>query len=106
MADTMWDLEQSLRAEIRENRADILAYKYPEDMVTEMVDMAVPIYTSEIMRLAADDPWLASTEPEVGPAFDGSPTPVNVIAGNIYDRLCVAGFEELEAIRQEDDGDE
>ena len=104
MSDTMWGLEQSLRAEIRENRTDILAEQYPEDRIVEMIDGWVPVYTAEIMRIAADDPWLATAEPEVGPAFDGSPTPVNVIAGNIYDRLSAAGFEELETIRQEDEG--
>jgi len=46
------------------------------------------------MELAAGDINLATDEPEVGPAFDGSPTPVNIIAGNIYDRLLEAAYDE------------
>jgi hypothetical protein len=30
---------------------------------------------------------MATEEPELGPAFDGKPTPVNIIAANIYEHL-------------------
>ena len=31
---------------------------------------------------------IATSEPELGPAFDGRPTPTNIIAANIYELLC------------------
>ena len=37
----------------------------------------------------------------VGPAFDGSPTPVNIIAANVYERLTADLFEEFERIETE-----
>lgn len=41
----------------------------------------------DLMELAADDIDLATTEPELGPAFDGSPTPTNIIAANVYEAV-------------------
>ena len=57
------------------------------DIAHEIADSFTPIYTSDIMELAAQDIRLATDEPQLGPAFDGSPTPVNIIATNIYERI-------------------
>lgn len=91
---TMWDLEASLMDEIREEAeaGGLLEEDYPEDRIVDMVDEWVPIYTSELLEVAASDPELAVVEPELGPAFDGTPTPVNIIAANIYERLMGVGF--------------
>ena len=35
-----------------------------------------------------EDLGLATTEPEIGPAFGGEPTAVNIIAANIYEDIC------------------
>lgn len=59
----------------------------PHDRIHEMADGGVPVYTSDLMGLAAENPYLATGEPELGPAFDGSPTPVNIVAANVYERL-------------------
>lgn len=103
---SMWDLEQSLRAEIRERADELKDETYPEDIVTEMADGWVPIYTYDLMRYAANDLDLAVDEPELGPAFDGSPTPVNIIAANIYERLQGVAFDALEELRDEWDEEE
>ena len=57
------------------------------DVIHEIADSNVPIYTSDLLEVAAADISMACNEPELGPAFDGSPTPTNIIAANIYEAL-------------------
>ena len=64
-----------------------LSDDYPEDQATEAADGAVPVMSWDIMQAVSESLELATTEPEIGPAFDGSPTPVNIAAGVLYD-LC------------------
>ena len=66
------------------------------DIAHEIVDGMVPVYTADLLRLALDDLWLASTEPEIGPAFDGRPTAVNIIAANVYEELYQKVYEKCE----------
>ena len=54
--------------------------RYPEDRMHEIADGAVPIHYGDILQCAVDDINLALSEPEVGPAFDGSPTPIKQLA--------------------------
>lgn len=103
MSETLWQLEKNLRAEIREEAQELLEEVYPEDRLNEMVDSAVPIYTSDLLTTASDNIDLAVVEPELGPAFDGTPTPVNIIAANIYEALQVVAFKEWQAIQAENE---
>ena len=73
------------------------------DAAHEIADGAVPVYYSDLLELAAGDNNLATDEPELGPAFDGSPTPVNIIAANVYERLFAVAYEELQAMEDEDE---
>lgn len=74
----------------------------PRDaIIYEIADSVVPIYTSTLLEYALDDLYLATEEPESSPAFDGSPTAVNIIAANIYDRLVMALEEAWNEIEQE-----
>lgn len=73
----------------------------PGAAIAEIADGAVPVYTAEILRIAARDIALATAEPEIGPAFDGTPTPVNIIAANIYEHIAAALWEEWRDIEQE-----
>lgn len=57
------------------------------DTIHELADGLVPVYTSDLMSLAAENLNLATDTPELGPAFDGSPTPVNIVAANVYEYL-------------------
>jgi len=86
----------------------------PHDAISEISDSNVPVYTSNILQLAADNIELATDKPELGPAFDGSPTPINIIAANIYEYLeselwdawnteIQPGLEILEEEAEEDD---
>lgn len=77
------DARQSLRDDY-----DLADVDEPHDIIHEIADGAVPVYTSALMHLAAQNNDLALTEPELGPAFDGTPTPVNIIAANVYELAC------------------
>lgn len=56
----------------------------------EIADSAVPIYNQDLIELAGENYLLALTEPEIGPAFDGSNTPINLIAANVYEAVTDA----------------
>jgi hypothetical protein len=70
----------------------------PADTITEIADSSVPVYNSDLLKLAADNLWLGTDAPEIY-AFDGSHTPVNAIAGNVYEHVEAKlheAYEELE----------
>lgn len=82
--------------------------RYPQDKITEVTDSNVPIYTSDLLRLGARHLHLATSTPELGPAFDGSPTPANIIAANIFEHIqgeLYTYLHELEEKRDEYLGD-
>ena len=103
MTETLYDLEQEVRESIREwatDNPDNDDIDY-DGSLHEIVDGAVPLYTGDLMQLAAENISLATDEPELGPAFDGSPTPVNIVAANIYEHLSNIAWEEWNTIRDE-----
>jgi hypothetical protein len=59
----------------------------PGECITAITDQAVPIYNSTLLRMAADNVFLALSTPEIGPAFDGEATPINIIAANVYEHI-------------------
>lgn len=59
----------------------------PHDLIFEAADSSVPVYTSELMELAAENIELATSEPELGPAFGGEPTPTNIVAANVFEAI-------------------
>ena len=100
MATTMRELYRSAREDLDERIADCAGddekralLDEPHDVIHEIADANVPVMTHELMLMAADDIDLATAEPELGPAFDGSPTPVNIIAANVYEALSNNLFE-------------
>jgi len=102
---TLRGLLADFRDTLDTDRDDILAAGDPDDVLHEYADSAVPVYTADLMRLAADDIDLATAEPECGPAFDGSPTPANIVAANVYEALLAEGYEWLREVQDEDDED-
>lgn len=58
------------------------------DLVHEITDNNIPIMNRELLELIQDDMELALVEPELGPAFDGRPTVINIVAANVYEKLC------------------
>ena len=92
------------KAELRdrfENYSDEFDSGEPHDVIHEIADSSVPVYTADLMRLAAEDIDLAVSEPELGPAFDGSPTPVNIIAANVFEAIERALWDEWREIEDE-----
>ncbi len=75
------------------------------DVISAIADGAVPVYTSELMQLAADNLDLATSEPldGRGPAFDGRPTPVNIVAANVYDHIEEALWNAWHDMQDEED---
>ena len=98
---SMWQLEKDIRTDVREDAQYLLDSKYPDDMIHEMADSHVPVYTTVLMNLAASDIGLATDEPEIGPAHDGTPTPVNIITANVYERLWRAASNEWVDVQAE-----
>src|SRR4051794_32880363 len=70
----------------------------PHDVIHEIADSSVPVYTSDLLELSCDGPSLATDEPEVvGADYFG--TALAIIVGNVYERISVALFEEWERIK-------
>ena len=97
---TIRDLCRDVAEEVRERSGELRDERF-EDTIAEIADSNTPIYTSDILAYAKDDNSLATDVPEIGPAFDGEPTPVNIIAANIYERLSNAAYEALRELQEE-----
>jgi len=67
-----------------------------DDAIREVADSSVPVYSYDLLQLAANNPYLGVDEPECGPAFDGSATPVNIIAANAYEDIINYLYEHVE----------
>ena len=65
----------------------------PNEGIGEIAGSNVPIYTADLIQLGADNWELMMTESEIGPAFDGTPTPLNILAANVYDAITTALWE-------------
>ncbi len=67
----------------------------------EFADGAVPVYNGDLLNLAAGNNDLALTAPALGPAFDGTPTPINIIAANVYEAVEAGLYEAWQEIEEE-----
>ena len=96
--ETLDKIVNDAREELRENM-----FSHSPDIdecISEVADSSVPVYTTDIRDIGSSNLDMATLEPELGPAFDGSPTPSNIIAANIYEHVQQALYEykdELEA---------
>lgn len=100
MTDRLQDVIASAIYELEEEYRTRGNEPYFEDTLSEIADSNTPIYNNEIMQIAADNIDLATNEPEFGPAFDGRPTPINIIAANIYDRIYEAVSQRYEELKE------
>ena len=106
--DNIYTLERDVRDEIREMPnnygvllSDLIGSDETQDYIHEIVDGWVPIYQADIIACAASCIELAIIEPELGPAFDGTATPTNIIAANIYERLLEVANDEWSIMEDE-----
>lgn len=73
------------------------------DLIFSICDSSVPVYTSHLLELASDNISLAVDTPELGPAFDGSPTPANIIAANVFEAIEQDLFEYWEELKDDEE---
>jgi len=74
----------------------------PDDMIHEIADSSCPVYNYEILRLASENITdIGLREAEII-GFDGTPTPVNVAVGAIYEHIA----EKLQEYYNEHKGEE
>ena len=78
----------------------------PSDVIHEIADSSVPIYTSDLLELASQSNELALAVPELDPAFDGEPTLVNIIAANVFEAIEAGLWEEWREIKEERENNE
>ncbi len=65
----------------------LVVIEEPHDAAHDIADTVTPHYTSDLLQVAANCSHMATDEPECGPAFDGTPTPTNIIAANVYEAI-------------------
>lgn len=72
-----------------------------QDRLHEIADGAVPIMNYAIAETCLED-WsnLMLDEPDCGPAFDGRNTPLNLMAGNLYDLAVRIAYAEARECRE------
>ncbi len=92
-ADALEELEERFKAE-----PDM---QYPEDMVSEIADSSVPVYTHDLITVAQNSVDVMYHENELGPAFGGEPTIPNIIATAIYEIVQENLYEKLYELQQE-----
>lgn len=59
------DLVKSMLEELEERKEEILEEKYPEDLITELVDSYLPVYTYDALLYACNNLSLAMDTPEI-----------------------------------------
>ena len=101
VADVLEGFRIDLQNQYDSDEDRLAMLEEPHDTVHEYADSGVPVYTGSLMQLAASDNNLATNTPEIGPAFDGSPTPVNIVAANVYEVLSEELFTEAVRLKEE-----
>jgi len=88
---TLYKLVNGAIAELRERRDDHPNKNEPHEAIHEIAYRKVPDNYHVLLDLAAHHIHLAIDDPEMGPLnginFDGTPSPVNIIAANVYEHI-------------------
>ena len=105
MSTTIEQIKQSALDELEERFSAEPDMPYPEDMVSEIADSSVPVYTYELAQVAQASMDVLLHENELPPAFDGSPTVTNLIATAIYELVQESLYERLYELQQEHEQD-
>jgi len=107
---TLGQIVQDAITELREWHDENSSADEPHDRIFEIADGSVPVYTHDLLRLAADNCHLATDEPELGPAngsnFDGTHSPVNIIAANVYEHIEAALWTAWQEMLDEEEADD
>lgn len=83
----LYEVENGFLDELEERLSDPWD-EYCSDIIHELADSWVPVYTFDSLKLAEDDLWLAVTEPEIE-----CKNPLEGLNWNIYQHLLDLGYE-------------
>ncbi len=103
--NTLDELRDGAKAELRERFNDFPGEfdgGEPHDVIHEIADSSVPVYNVELVELAGI-PEVGHHETELPPAFDGTPTIINVAATAVFELLEAALWDEWREIEAEKD---
>ena len=101
MSTTIEQIKQNALEELEERFKAEPDMDYPEDMVSEIADSSVPVYTFELAQIAQSSMDVMLHENELPPAFDGTPTVTNLIATAVYEIVQEDLYEKLYELQQE-----
>lgn len=87
MTQSLYQIIKDAKEELQQQLTDEPDMQYPEDRVHEIVDSICLMPNYQYLELAAANNDLATSEPDCGPAFDGTPTPINIICANLYEAI-------------------
>lgn len=93
----LYDRERSAREELRRWAILNPEDNDPGDVISEIAESTVPVYTYNILQCACDNLWLATTEPE----FDAPKTAAEIITINLYTHFEEELYQEWERIQEE-----
>jgi hypothetical protein len=95
------DAKEELRDWANENPDETEAH----DRIFEIADSSVPVYHSDLIDLASEHHDFVTDEPELGPAsgsnFDGTNSPINIIAANVFEYIESELWDEWRTIESE-----
>ena len=94
---TIGEFREEIKDKISEGEIEDITKFDASDMIHEIADNNVPIMNWDILNYAVRKFDLAVKEPEIY-AFNGEHTAINAIAGNMYEALAEALYNELDNI--------
>lgn len=96
MKQSLEKIIEDAKEEFKENYK---SYEYATDLIHEITDNTCLLDNYTFLKLACDNLDLALNEPELGPAFDGSATPINIICANLYEYISNELFQYLHILQ-------
>ena len=85
---TLYELQENIKTAVQEAKEYAGENFDLGEAAWEIADDLVPVYTGDILELAYEHHDFALLIPESGPAYDGTPTPLNIIAANIFEYIA------------------
>jgi len=99
MTQSLQQIIDGAKEELKDTFKDA---EYPTDLIHEITDSACLMPNCSYLQLACDNMHLALDEPEIGPAFDGTPTPINIIVANLYENISNELHQYLYELQDDD----
>jgi len=85
---SVWQLERDLSYTLADMRAEILEASYPEDLLHEICDGAIPIYLYQLAECLAEDSSLAYPDDNIFSNSGSDEVDVwKILQWTIYERL-------------------